>query len=621
MQAMSASPFVEMSAKTVSANRETEKRDSAGSEKNFDQVLNQKSSSRPVKKPELKVTDKTKKDVTIKKFMDSFESEFQVPPTRLVEAISQLSPAELNDSAEKTAEAVIDQLNLDPNESVKAKSQYLDLIQNLNQISASEQTSVFIPDESIVGGVGIGLTQQRFQKAKVQKEGLQKSIEQMNQNFWQGQGLANPVKTELSTSYQTGTLGAEDKALKASSQDMTSKLGLENLGQNSADQFQPVDVEGLMGRTPYEVASSEDMQQTFASLGDLSSDSNNFYGKLTENSIKPKSYTEQTEGMAMTSKEVESSKTQKELLGLSALSSAALEKKQEIDSASLENEMATPDILNSTKINKANFQVASGPGLSDVVAEANLFHQSGFRENQSGTNSNESFYSKSVSKNSKETKSKGDDLKTLFAAQLGNEVAKSDLKSHEALPLIQPSKAEMDQNIQKMMNQAQYLVKKGGGEVKVKMTPEGLGDIQLKVELVNGKVQLQMLADNKETKKILESSLADLKDHLSSHKLSVESIKIDSVQGASVDVGTRNQNSSDMSQNPQSQERQNRQFWNQFQDQFGRGPQREALFENPNVKTYGQKTQTPMAPAEVTNKSIQSAYVGTSKGKGINLIA
>ena len=37
MQAMSASPFVEMSAKTVSANRETEKRDSAGSEKNFDQ--------------------------------------------------------------------------------------------------------------------------------------------------------------------------------------------------------------------------------------------------------------------------------------------------------------------------------------------------------------------------------------------------------------------------------------------------------------------------------------------------------------------------------------------------------------------------------------------------------
>lgn len=166
------------------------------------------------------------------------------------------------------------------------------------------------------------------------------------------------------------------------------------------------------------------------------------------------------------------------------------------------------------------------------------------------------------------------------------------------------------------MNQAQYLVKKGGGEVSVKMTPEGLGQIHLKIEMVDGKVQMQMLTENKETKKILESNMSDLKDHLSSHKLSVESIKIDSVQGASTDVGTRNQNSSDMSQN-QNQDRQTKQFWNQFQDQFGRGSQREALFDNPKVKGYVQKKSDPIAPAE----TVGTASVSSTKSKGLNLVA
>src|SRR5690606_6377287 len=46
-------------------------------------------------------------------------------------------------------------------------------------------------------------------------------------------------------------------------------------------------------------------------------------------------------------------------------------------------------------------------------------------------------------------------------------------------PAIETTPEDNEANIREIMNQAQYLVKKGGGEVNVKMTPEGMGDIQL----------------------------------------------------------------------------------------------------------------------------------------------
>ncbi|HWU44851.1 MAG TPA: hypothetical protein VN132_15470, partial [Bdellovibrio sp.] len=64
----------------------------------------------------------------IKEFMDSFESEFQIPPTRLVEAMAQLDDSQLKESPEKTADAVIEQLGLDETQANKARAMYASLL-------------------------------------------------------------------------------------------------------------------------------------------------------------------------------------------------------------------------------------------------------------------------------------------------------------------------------------------------------------------------------------------------------------------------------------------------------------------------------------------------------------
>ena len=58
-------------------------------------------------------------------------------------------------------------------------------------------------------------------------------------------------------------------------------------------------------------------------------------------------------------------------------------------------------------------------------------------------------------------------------------------------------------NVQQLMNQANYLIKKGGGEASVILNPEGLGKIHLKVAINEGRVDVQMKADSAEAKKLV----------------------------------------------------------------------------------------------------------------------
>lgn len=610
---MSASPMLEMSSKSMTNAREGTKKETAGSEKSFDQVLGQKINSRTAKKPQslspkveakadeaeqastteeatleidkpvakgegkkdTKGTEKGKKEETIKKFMDSFESEFQVPPTRLVEVISQLTPEQLNESAEQTADALIGQLNLDPTAELKAKKQYLGLIQDLNQNAVEQQKPVFIPELGMMS-MGPGLTQERFQRVKSNREALQKSIDQMNQSFWQ----PRPAIPQMQKAVDPALMNVNPEAQA-----------------DFANQNANLDLLAMQN------------QELMAT---------DFENRLADNSkiAYERPALAQAKNLASTEKGRSQQQEEAEIMAALGLSSEGMSESL----APASQAEANPASMGSALNNKsADSSLLSAAGNS--IPSAAKFNLSGNMKEQSKDSSSygDSAFAKSATRG-KDTKSKGEDVKNLFAAQLGLEAQVADKGKADvmapAAPLKDLSQNEVDKNIQNVMNQAQYLVKKGGGEVSVKMTPEGLGQIHLKIEMVDGKVQMQMLTENKETKKILESNMSDLKDHLSSHKLSVESIKIDSVQGASTDVGTRNQNSSDMSQN-QNQDRQTKQFWNQFQDQFGRGSQREALFDNPKVKGYVQKKSDPIAPAE----TVGTASVSSTKSKGLNLVA
>lgn len=90
-----------------------------------------------------------------------------------------------------------------------------------------------------------------------------------------------------------------------------------------------------------------------------------------------------------------------------------------------------------------------------------------------------------------------------------------------------PTTADVQQNVKEIISQAQFLAKKGGGEMKVKLNPEGMGELNLKVKIVNGQVNVEMVTSSDSAKKILEKGLGELKESLASHQLHLDSIKID----------------------------------------------------------------------------------------------
>ncbi|MCB0415028.1 MAG: flagellar hook-length control protein FliK, partial [Bdellovibrionales bacterium] len=75
--------------------------------------------------------------------------------------------------------------------------------------------------------------------------------------------------------------------------------------------------------------------------------------------------------------------------------------------------------------------------------------------------------------------------------------------------------------------QSQLLATKGGGEAKIKLNPDGLGEITMKVKVADGRVHVDLLAENNHTKKLIEKGLGDLKANLAAHKLDVDMIKVD----------------------------------------------------------------------------------------------
>jgi flagellar hook-length control protein FliK len=144
--------------------------------------------------------------------------------------------------------------------------------------------------------------------------------------------------------------------------------------------------------------------------------------------------------------------------------------------------------------------------------------------------------------------------------------------------------ADVQANVKELINQAQFLAKKGGGEMTVKMNPHGLGEVNLKVTQNNGQLNIEMVTSNDEAKKILEKGIGELKASLAEHKLHIEHIKIDSPKESS------NQMSQQFDQeNKQFQQR----FLQDFRDQNSQF--RREMFDIGTARTPGSNIQDSAA--------------------------
>ena len=179
--------------------------------------------------------------------------------------------------------------------------------------------------------------------------------------------------------------------------------------------------------------------------------------------------------------------------------------------------------------------------------------------------------------------------------------------AEEVTPLAAPIQSrDPIENLKELNQSAVNIAKDGGGEITMKLKPEGLGEVKLKVMVENGRVNVEMIADNPETKRILESQSFDLKKSLEGQMIQVDGLKIDVRD-------QQTQNDRHSSQNQFDREMA-KDFLGQFRDQ--NQSFRQSFFELPNVKAYRgtSKQAEDVRPSQVVRPRSDSS-------KRLNLVA
>lgn len=179
----------------------------------------------------------------------------------------------------------------------------------------------------------------------------------------------------------------------------------------------------------------------------------------------------------------------------------------------------------------------------------------------------------------------------------------------------QATAADEQANIRDLIKNAQLMVKRGGGEMKVEMTPEGMGKVQLKVAVENGQVSVQMLTESDQAKRLLEKGMSELRTTLAASDLKLETMR--------VDVGTDIQKQMDQ-QGTQDQARQQaRQFASDFMGSFRDQNQgfRQGLMDQNGWRSYGRNQRRENVGPEVS-ASVSSVASAKSNGdKRLNVVA
>ena len=487
-------------------------------------------------------------------FMDSMESEFGIPPQKIVEAMANLPKDQQLQSPEETAAQVIDALELPPEAAERAYSLYAGM---LNQLAQPPQTLPEAKPELLVA-VPSSQMQQNALAAKERKAMLSDSLDRMNDKFFM-QDRANMAMNRMT--------GPDSMNTKMEASQLVDKLSFEKA------QGYPV-----LQPDPKQMANpKEGLNLQDPNLGQA----------------QPQGF--QDDAM----------KTLMAKLSAVGASAAALGK------AAAKAEGQAPSV---------DAQNAGGAGASGGLGLAGLTG-SAAAAISSGRGESSNFGSQSEDDDSKGDSSRTDGLEGLGRGQEGLKVGDK-LGFQEALQASSIGTAKgtdheaAKANIDKLMSQAQIIAQKGGGEAKIRMTPEGLGEVELRVIVKDGKVNVELATETKEAKKMIESSLSDLKLGLAGHKLSLESVKVDTSMQSSADQLNQQQKNPDA--RPDQGRDQARQFFQQFRDD--NLSRREPFFEMPGSRAYRSPSRAtdPIGPASSEAK-VQRKVEG--RGERMNLVA
>lgn len=509
-------------------------------------------------------------------FMDSMESEFGVPPELIAGALAGLSVEDLQKPAEQTANLVISRLGLETEDEERAMQLYSGMLAQLQAVPPNKEM-FFVPMTSTQKMPGLD-----------PRAELNSSIDQMNSKFFLWDRNQNKAQNK----------DAESLIANA-------KQGGETVLPHEITRFQ----EGYSsGSFQLPARASVDLPEA---------------GLMPKSGLSPEDSSEVLKSLNQEqSKELNPQQIEllKKLSTLGAAASALNE--------AVSNEVESSVKAQATQQSLQDLQskAASVP-LPDMSWMQRQDQQTG-AEAESGKNrdSSESFKDLSASSLIQDAQQSHPEFfpKTL-------ESALNDRGSGQSQSLAMgtsPNAEQRSEAISQLMNQGKYLIKKGGGEMKIQMSPEGLGKLHMKVVVSEGKVDVQLKTETTEAKKALESSLSELKSSLGAHKLNLEQIRVDVSQKFS-DSGTTfsdsgqkpsdSRNDLTRDQGRDSSRDQARQFLGEFRD--GNFSQRSFMFDSPKTSRYfSGPSVDPLKPSPIKESSMKR-YSGQGKGSGLDLVA
>lgn len=533
-------------------------------------------------------------------FMDSFESEFRIPPETLVAAMTRLDPRSLNQSPELTAHKIIEGLPIREEAKPRALTLYNDLLRDLSQISPRMETPSKSLNQSSLAVLGLDPSSLALdQRLKMQSEASSKVQEFKNQfqGRVEGQNLLKSVRNERLQSLND----------KFWMKDLPSVKGLELPGQEQ--EFQDV---GLEGSPQGEFTQGEFTQ------GEVKFDPNASPALEASNEDQKLSSLQ----ALWRKKSNENLEGERALLEAQWAASIAELKPKEKTALKefLKGNLEAHSRGEATELQSSDL---SEPEWSPTPVEASASRD---HQDQSSPQGRREFTtSAKVLEKSPLTEKDFRQIGDVLATQ----------KEHPSLPAerslgplavsVPAQEQELPSSVKAAMDQAQYLIKKGGGEMTVQMSPEGLGELHVRVVLHEGRAQVSLLAETPEAKKIIENSASELRNHLQSQKISLEGLRVDLVGSAGSDLGLQSQTSSQGQQSGaqgqpnlgQNQRDSTQQFWNNFQENFGHRPRRDGYLEQSGKITSSKRTQDPLTPLETVKKPRRA----DGRGQGLNLVA
>lgn len=107
---------------------------------------------------------------------------------------------------------------------------------------------------------------------------------------------------------------------------------------------------------------------------------------------------------------------------------------------------------------------------------------------------------------------------------------------------VAPLAAEVQEKVQAGIKVS---LEQGGGEVKMKLNPESLGEVRIKLNVASGVVRAEIIVESSEVKRIIEADSSFLRDSLGAHGLTLDKCVVE--VGRSFEAGNREKSGESLS--------------------------------------------------------------------------